>query len=94
MFHHLSNQTWVACQTSMLNDYINLQKSLKDNNVPFNLLKSVNDPTRWSLKEFPHHSAQSYTGRNTGSGYSGSKPQSRRNKIPLSVRTIQLENIP
>jgi hypothetical protein len=32
----------IACQTSTLNDYLNLQKFLKDNKVPFNLLKSVN----------------------------------------------------
>jgi hypothetical protein len=89
----------IACQTSTLKDYLNLQKFLKDNNVPFNLLKSANSkPYKVVIKGIPPTTPPNVIQdelQAIGLNVQNVIPMTAwRDKSPLSMHIIELDNIP
>jgi hypothetical protein len=89
----------IACQTSTYRDYLNLQSFLKQRNVPFNLIRlNASKPYRVVIRGVPP-----YTPPNTireelsalGFAVKLVTPMtSRRDRSPLHMFIIDLENIP
>jgi hypothetical protein len=89
----------IACQTSTYRDYLNLQKFLKQRNVPFNLIRhNADKPLRVVIKGLPPSTPPStIKDELVALGFSVQvvTPMSTwRDRSPLPMHIIDLDNIP
>jgi hypothetical protein len=89
----------IACQTSTFGDYINLQKFLKENQVPFNLLRSTGaKPYKVVIKGIPSSTPPKVIQNELqaiGMSVQNVIPMTAwRDKSPLAMHIVELDNIP
>ena len=89
----------IACQTSTFGDYVNLQKFLKENQVPFNLLRSAGaKPYKVVIKGIPSSTPPKVIQQELqaiGMSVQNVIPMSAwRDKSPLDMHIVELDNIP
>jgi hypothetical protein len=89
----------IACQTSTFGDYVNLQKFLKENQVPFNLLRNAGaKPYKVVIKGIPPSAPPKVIQQELqaiGMSVQNVIPMTAwRDKRPLSMHIIELDNIP
>jgi hypothetical protein len=88
----------IACQTSTYKDYLNIQKFLTENNVPFNLLKSASaKPFKVVIKGIPPTTPPKVIQaelQSTGMLVQNVIPMTAwRDRKPLPMHIIELDNV-
>jgi hypothetical protein len=88
----------IACQTSTFKDYLNLKSFLKDNKVPFNLIRSNDSkPCRVVIKGIPPTTPPKTIQKELHAlGLAAQNVITMtawRDKTPLSMHIIELDNV-